>query len=64
MASPAPKSVSADIAAAIAAFEAKKSVEKVPVGAAQNIKKSKYVGKKALKGVSPRLGCVNSVYFS
>lgn len=55
----APRPVSADIAAALAAFEAKgKKVEKVPVGAAQNVKKSKYMGKKALRGVSSRFNCV------
>ena len=58
MASPAPKSVSAEIAAAIAAFEAKKAVEKLPVAAASNLKKSKYIGKKALSGVSSRFACV------
>ena len=59
MASPASKSVSADIAAALAAFaENGKEVQKVPPGAAQNVQKSKYIGKKALPGVSSRFACV------
>lgn len=62
MASPAPKTVSADVAAAIAAFEAKKAVEKLPTAAASNLKKSKYIGKKALAGVTQRLGFIPSAY--
>ena len=56
MGSPAPKSMSPEIAAALAAA-AKKTVTKLPVAAASNLKKSKYVGKKALKGVTSRFNC-------
>jgi hypothetical protein len=63
MASPAPKNVSAELAAALAAFEKSgKSVTKVSVGAASNVKKSKYIGKKALAGVAQRLGYAPSAY--
>lgn len=57
MASPASKIAPADLTAALAAaLESGKTVTKVPVGAASNVKKSKYVGKKALKGITQRLG--------
>lgn len=56
MASPAPKSVPAELAAALAAF-AEKKITKVAPAAAQNVKKSKYIGKKALSGVSTRFAC-------
>ena len=56
MGSPAPKSVSPEIAAALAAA-ANKTVTKLPVAAASNLKKSKYVGKKVLKGVTSRFNC-------
>jgi hypothetical protein len=63
MASPAPKSVSADLAAALAAALASgKTVTSVPIGAASNLIKSKYVGRKALKGVAQRLGHAPSAY--
>jgi hypothetical protein len=63
MASPASKTVPADLAAALAAALASgKTVIQVPVGAASNVKKSKYVGKKALKGVAQRLGHAASAY--
>lgn len=61
MGSPAPKSVSPEIAAALAAA-AKKTVTKLPVAAASNLRKSKYVGKKALKGAVQRLSHVPSAY--
>ena len=61
MASPASKTVPAALAAALAAA-ANKTVTKVPVGAAANVKKSKYVGKKALKGVTQRIGFIPSAY--
>jgi hypothetical protein len=61
MGSPAPKSVSAEMLAAIAAA-ASKTVTKLPVGAASNVKKSKYVGSKALKGAVKRLSHVSSAY--
>ena len=63
MASPASKTVPTDLAAALAAALASgKTVTQVPVGAASNVKKSKYVGKKALKGVAQRLGFIPSAY--
>ena len=63
MASPASKTVPTDLAAALAAALASgKAVTQVPVGAASNVKKSKYVGKKALKGVAQRLGHAPSAY--
>ena len=61
MGSPAPKSVSATLAAALAAA-ADMTVTKVPVAAASNLQKSKYVGKKALKGAVQRLGLAPSAY--
>jgi hypothetical protein len=61
MGSPAPKSVSPEILAALAAV-ANKPVVKLPVGAAANVRKSKYVGKKALKGAVQRLSHVASAY--
>ena len=62
MASPASKSMSADVAAAIAEYEAKKSVAKLPIAAASNLKKSKYIGKKALAGVVQRFGYAPGAY--
>jgi len=63
MASPASKTVPTDLAAALAAALASgKTVTQVPVGAASNVKKSKYVGKSALKGVAQRLGHAPSAY--
>jgi hypothetical protein len=63
MASPASKIAPADLVAALAAFAASgKEVTKVEVGAASNVKKSKYVGKKALKGIAQRLGHAPSAY--
>ena len=61
MGSPAPKTVSPEIAAALAAA-AMKTVTKLPVAAASNIKKSKYVGSKALKGVTQRFGRAPNAY--
>jgi len=61
MGSPAPKSVSPEILAALAAAK-NKQVTKLPVAAAGNVKKSKYVGKKALKGAVQRLSHVLSAY--
>lgn len=63
MASPASKTIPADLAAALDAFATSgKEVTKVPVGAASNVIKSKYVGKKALKGAPKRLSHVPSAY--
>jgi hypothetical protein len=63
MASPASKTIPTDLAAALAAALASgKTVTQVPVGAASNVKKSKYVGKKALKGIAQRLGHAPSAY--
>lgn len=65
MASPASKTVSADLAKALADFAASgKSVTKVETGVASNVKKSKYIGKKALAGVTQRLGFISSAYCS
>lgn len=61
MGSPAPKTVSAEMLAAIAAA-ANKPATKLPVAAASNLKKSVYIGKKALRGVTPRLGHAASAY--
>lgn len=61
MASPASKNVPADIAAALAAA-ANKPVTKLPVAVASNLRKTKYVGKKALPGVTQRLGHAASAY--
>ena len=63
MASPAPKMTPSELADALAAALASgKTITKVAVGAASNIKKSKYVGKKALKGVTQRLGHAPNAY--
>ena len=63
MASPAPKMTPADLAAALAAaLTSGKTITKVAVGAASNVKKSKYVGKKALKGVTAHLGHAPNAY--
>jgi hypothetical protein len=62
MASPASKFVPADVSAAIAAFEAKNKIEKLPAEVAQNLKKTKYVGRKALAGATQRLGFIPSAY--
>lgn len=63
MASPASKTVPTDLAAALAAALALgKTVTQVPVGAASNVKKSKYIGSKALKGITKRLGHAPAAY--
>lgn len=56
MGSPVSKALPADLAAALAAA-ANKAVTKLPVAAASNLKKSKYVGKKSLRGVTSRFNC-------
>lgn len=61
MGSPAPKTVSAEMLAAIAAA-ANKEVTKVPASVASNLKKTKYVGKKALAGATQRFGYAPSAY--
>ena len=65
MASPAPKLTPSDLAKALADFAAKgKPITKVETGAASNVKKSKYIGKKALAGVTQRIGFISSAYCS
>jgi hypothetical protein len=61
MGSPVSKTVSPEILAALAAA-ANKPVTKLPDAAASNLRKSKYVGKKALKGAVQRLNHVPSAY--
>ena len=51
MGSPAPKVVAVELAEALAEFEKSgKSVEKVAPNVATNLRKTRYVGRKSLKG--------------
>ena len=51
MGSPAPKNVAVDLIEALAAFaESGKSVVKIAPNVASNLRKTKYVGRKALSG--------------
>ena len=59
MGSPAPKSVAPDLAEALAAFAASgRSVEKVEPNVASNLRKTKYIGRKALAGAVAQPGHV------
>ena len=63
MASPAPKLAPADLAKALADFASKgKEITKVATGAASNVKKSDYIGKKALAGITKILSHANAAY--
>jgi beta-lactam-binding protein with PASTA domain len=51
MGSPAPKVVASDVAEALAAFaKSGRKVEKIEPNVASNLRKTKYVGRKALAG--------------
>lgn len=61
MGSPVSKALPADMTAALAAA-ANKSVTKLPIAVAANLKKKSYIGKSALKGAVKRLSHVPSAY--